>query len=358
MERLTRPLFGLAFATLGVGFVVFIAASTLLSTLNIAAGIAAGLVGLAGTTMVALRITGRDWRAVTLVSFSRVKPADVAMACLMAAASSVSLGGWFGQLSERVFPTFILELFDTSRILAGAMTNAIETSLVALAVVVLAPLFEEFFFRGVFFRGLTHRLSVGASVLLSAAVFSAYHLDPVGFLARTGIGALLAVLVWKTGSLWPAIAAHFTNNALAMGLMLAKVEDRDVPVWVSFTGLGVLVLTLVWVWRRRVEPMPPEVAKPAVSIGRAAWPWAAALGLAALIILAVDYRGTQLTRIDLSAPLLGAAEPAAEAELALLRKQARAGQAEVSEYEKKRSALSEARFEALFAGLRERLKAR
>ena len=343
------PLFWLSLISLGLGFAAFITFSSLFSALNIAVGIAAGLVTLAAATFIALSVTGHDWRQTT--GLTRFHGGDVLAGAALALANSLSVSNWFGELSAKIFPQFILDLFDTSRVLAGAMTNRIEQTVVVIAVVVLAPLAEEFFFRGVLFHGLTRRFGIVSSAVISGVVFSAYQLDPGGFLARAEIGFLLALLVWKTGSLWPAIAAHAANNALASGLMLAEVPDTALPTWAGLSSLAALVGLSAWLWRRPTREAVDDPPVTRASFIRVTAPWLVGFAIVAAVVYAVDARGGQLTRIDLSAPLLGAGDEAQEAALRRLRAQARAGDAAVDEYRAKREALSQARFKAMIERL-------
>jgi len=343
------PLLWLALVSLGLGFAAFITFSSLFSALNIAVGIAAGLVTLGAATFIALSVTGHDWRQVT--GLTRFNAGDVLAGALIAVANSLSISDWLGALSTKIFPQIILDFFDTSRVLAGAMTNRIEQTLVVIAVVVLAPLAEEFFFRGVLFHGLTRRFGVMTSALISGVVFSAYHLDPVGFLARAEIGFLLAVLVWKTGSLWPAIAAHAANNALASALMFAEVPDTELPRWVGFVSLGLLAVSGLWLWRQPTAEPVSDPPVPRASFIRVTAPWLVGFAVVAALVYAVDARGAQLTRIDLAAPLIGAGHESEETALQALRTQARAGDAKIAEYRTRREAMSQERFKAMIERL-------
>lgn len=331
--------------TLAVSFVVFMGASTTFAPLNVAASIAGGLVALGGATFVALSMTGREWRSSTGLSVFR--SADVAMAVLLGAANALSLSNWLGWLSSKLFPQVILDLFDTVRVLSSAMTNPLEQTAVLVAVVVLAPVAEEFLFRGVLFRGLTERLGIVASAVISGFIFSAYHLDPVGFLPRFEIGIVLALLVWKRGSLWPCIAAHAANNALAMILMAAEIQDSDMPWWVGVVSLVALLASTAWFWTRPTAAPPEVLQRPPVSFFRAVGPWVLPLAVSAVLIATLDARGGQLTRIDLATPLLGKGDEAEEAALVVLRAQARRGDAACEDYGTRRRALSKARLEAL-----------
>jgi membrane protease YdiL (CAAX protease family) len=69
------------------------------------------------------------------------------------------------------------------------------------------------------------RYGVGISVLVSAAVFAISHDTNPVMLAAFLIGVGTAVLFRKTGSVWPGLFLHATNNvvAIVMPLILASL---------------------------------------------------------------------------------------------------------------------------------------
>jgi membrane protease YdiL (CAAX protease family) len=95
-------------------------------------------------------------------------------------------------------------------------------SLVFLALV-LAPPIEEFVFRGVIYRGLRTRMPAAAAAILVTVVFTGLHAgELVHYWPGFGLIALLSLVTIalrvRTGSLLPAVAAHFGYNACAMAL--------------------------------------------------------------------------------------------------------------------------------------------
>jgi membrane protease YdiL (CAAX protease family) len=93
------------------------------------------------------------------------------------------------------------------------------TAAAALLIVIAAPLSEEIFFRGFIFGGLRRRLPFVAAALISAAIFGVFHYTGAGSLAvlpqLAFLGFALAWVYEQTGSIYPAIAIHVTNNLLA-----------------------------------------------------------------------------------------------------------------------------------------------
>lgn len=74
---------------------------------------------------------------------------------------------------------------------------------------------EEVFFRGT----LTNAYSVYGSkfaIAMSAIVFALFHFDIQNFVAPLLLGLLFSALIEITGSIYPAIIAHFVNNVIAV----------------------------------------------------------------------------------------------------------------------------------------------
>ena len=89
-----------------------------------------------------------------------------------------------------------------------------------LCIAVFAGVGEELFFRGVLQRLLiktTRNAWVG--ILLTAIIFSGFHMQFYGFLPRLFLGALLGAIYWYSGSLWVAILVHFLYDAVGVTLI-------------------------------------------------------------------------------------------------------------------------------------------
>jgi membrane protease YdiL (CAAX protease family) len=81
---------------------------------------------------------------------------------------------------------------------------------------VAAPFLEELLFRGLLFTALVQRMPVWLAALLSACLFSAFHLDPYAFLFRLAVGVGLAYIYYNTRNLWVSVAAHSMINLIAV----------------------------------------------------------------------------------------------------------------------------------------------
>ncbi|HLZ24354.1 MAG TPA: CPBP family intramembrane glutamic endopeptidase [Ktedonobacterales bacterium] len=92
-----------------------------------------------------------------------------------------------------------------------------------IGAVFIAPFCEEIFFRGFAFAGFLRGMPVWAAVLLSALLFGVAHGDMGSFALLFVIGVVLAVVRWRTGSIWPGMALHMANNALAAIFVVATL---------------------------------------------------------------------------------------------------------------------------------------
>jgi uncharacterized protein len=103
-----------------------------------------------------------------------------------------------------------------------------QVPLLALAIVLLAPLTEELLFRGTLLRSLLRKITPDAAVFVTAAIFGLVHLlgDPsVGTLIALPAIILLGVVsgaqAVKTGTLSRSILLHMGFNALSVVLLFA-----------------------------------------------------------------------------------------------------------------------------------------
>lgn len=88
--------------------------------------------------------------------------------------------------------------------------------ILAVLVVLVAPVVEEIFYRGLLLRAATRRWGERVAILVSSAWFGASHFQLVQFPALFGLGVVLAVLACRSRSLGPPIAAHVGFNAVTI----------------------------------------------------------------------------------------------------------------------------------------------
>ncbi|HTU11712.1 MAG TPA: CPBP family intramembrane glutamic endopeptidase [Allosphingosinicella sp.] len=95
--------------------------------------------------------------------------------------------------------------------------------------VVSGPIFEELLFRGAMFSALLRRWGIQAAAIAPSVLWALMH---VGYEAWfifsiAGSGVVLAIIRWKSGSLWPPLALHVMGNL---------VVTLDPYSWFAATG--------------------------------------------------------------------------------------------------------------------------
>ena len=83
-------------------------------------------------------------------------------------------------------------------------------------VVVIAPVIEELIFRGLILHGLRKNYIAVTAVLISALLFSLFHLNPWQMPATFVLGVLLGWLMIRTNSILLAILGHSLNNLIVL----------------------------------------------------------------------------------------------------------------------------------------------
>jgi membrane protease YdiL (CAAX protease family) len=127
-------------------------------------------------------------------------------------------------------------------------------------VVCVAPVAEEFFFRGFFYRALRSRFSVLPAAAIDGGLFGLIHFSGSGtdglliLPPLAALGFMFCLVYEKTGSLYPVIALHALNNALAFGI---QAEGWGVSaVFGPLVLLGCLLVP-------RLTPTAPHARAPA-----------------------------------------------------------------------------------------------
>jgi uncharacterized protein len=142
-----------------------------------------------------------------------------------AAALLVLLGmymmGLFSLLNKEIpLPAFLIkkEAAQNAAIEKIAVASTIPQLLVSIfAIGLLAAVGEELFFRGILQRIVIQWVkNPWAGIIVTAAVFSAVHLQFSGFLPRMALGIVLGALYWYSGSLWPGVLFHFLHNTIGV----------------------------------------------------------------------------------------------------------------------------------------------
>ena len=127
-----------------------------------------------------------------------------------------------------------------------------------LALVVVAPLGEEYICRGVLFGSLRQRYGTTLAVVLSALFFGILHVHPVAVINATMMGLVLAFVYAISRTLWAHILLHAANNLTDYLFLLYgydQVGFSDLLAghpWLYAVAyavaLGVTVCSIGWLW--------------------------------------------------------------------------------------------------------------
>lgn len=135
-----------------------------------------------------------------------------------------------------------------------AAHSAMEFLFLVFVVAIAPAICEEFFFRGYIQR--TFERTIGAhSIALVGVIFALFHMEPLGLFTLSMIGIWLGYVYYRSKSLLPNMAAHFTNNFVALYVMYrAPVilgvdvqSDQQIPIFWLLATIPLLAL-VAWAY--------------------------------------------------------------------------------------------------------------
>jgi membrane protease YdiL (CAAX protease family) len=123
----------------------------------------------------------------------------------------------------------------------------------------LTAIAEEFMFRG----GMQPILqkwtkNTHVAIWVTAAIFSAIHMEFYGFLPRMLLGALFGYFVAYSGSIWPAVWGHFLNNGSAVVItylyqkkhIKLNPDDTNIFSWWQYIFSLIIIIILLLVYKK------------------------------------------------------------------------------------------------------------
>lgn len=144
----------------------------------------------------------------------------------------------------------IPELFSEMQMSQYEMIENFLTSegvlLFGLFHVALVPAFcEEVLFRGYIMRAFEKSWGIITGVIVSGIIFGMFHLQLGNILPLATLGIVLGLMTWLSGSIWPAVVAHFINNgsAVVLGVNFPELLFTDIsaeslpPFWVLIISI-------------------------------------------------------------------------------------------------------------------------
>jgi uncharacterized protein len=153
-------------------------------------------------------------------------PAELGLRRPLHPAIKASVIAYFAYLGCAIVIAAVLEpeQEDVTREL-GADEGVLGSIVAGVLIVCVAPVSEEIFFRGFMFNGLRRGTSFVVAALVSAGIWGVFHYtgpETWGVVLQlTVFGVALAWLYERTGSLYPTIAVHGFNNAVAFAILMS-----------------------------------------------------------------------------------------------------------------------------------------
>lgn len=221
--------------------------------LGITIQIRAGEVGLLVSQVVLL--------ALPALAFAFAGPFDARSTLALRIPSSAGVGaallvilggipvGWFLAWVQGFFLEIPAEFLTALEELVRAESTG-ELLWLFLLVAVTPAICEELVFRGALLQGLRNGMPMSRAVLLSSAVFGAFHLSTetvIRFLPSAWLGLLLAIVAWRTRSIFPAMMMHMVNNGIIIAFVAwpalgeRVVSPDGEPFW-PLIPIGILLL--------------------------------------------------------------------------------------------------------------------
>ena len=213
------------------------------------------------------------WKTDSVKNALRLRPVSgailvrVALLALTGVGAAILLEQATQPLIARYFADWIPLLEVIEKLLTPKTAEGLLTNLLVIGLI--APICEEMLFRGAFQSTLEQRGPVRA-IAVTALAFGIIHLNPFNFIGPIIYGVAFGLVVWRTGSIIPAILWHALNNSTAV--LLAGIGGSDfVLTWWVNGGLTILFCLLLWEFilhtRQAKQPLSPLATAPATKRG-------------------------------------------------------------------------------------------
>lgn len=247
-----------AWVLLHLAFGLYVVSQFFLTKLGIIWGTAAGQI----LFLLLPALLFARWKSPSVKAALRLRPVTGAIwwRVTLLALTGVGAAIFGEQLTRpwiaRYFADWIPMLEVMAQLLTPKTADGLLSNLVVIGLV--APVCEEVLFRGAFQGSLEQRGPVRA-IAWTALVFGVIHLNPFNFIGPILYGVGLGLVVWRTGSILPAILWHALNNSVAVVMMGLGGSDF-VPPWWANAGLTLLFGCLLWEFILHTRQVVPTLS--------------------------------------------------------------------------------------------------
>lgn len=175
---------------------------------------------------------------------------------------------WLSWLNMQ-FPfseTYLKFEVDQLRLIENFLRSDHLLMLTVFHIAVVPAFCEELLFRGYILRNFQRSMVPWAAILLSGIIFGLFHVRFTQFIPLATLGVLLAWLTITTRSIWPAVIAHFVNNAgsVIFASLYPEIafdetmKDTMPPVYLVFSGIILTGFLLYYIQKVNYESKRSE----------------------------------------------------------------------------------------------------
>jgi uncharacterized protein len=175
---------------------------------------------------------------------------------IIVGAPSVWLLAWLNTFVP--LPTFLLELErQQTDMIEGFLKSDFNVALAIFHVAMVPAVCEEILYRGFALNLLRRTKAAWTAILITGIIFGFYHLRLSQVIPLATIGIFLGWITVKSGSLIPAMVAHFVNNAFSVLIVkfmpdspLAESAPEMPPLWLALGSIVLVYVVLYFIKRQ------------------------------------------------------------------------------------------------------------
>lgn len=167
---------------------------------------------------------------------------------------------YIGYLNSLIpVPDFFTDMQQTQYEMIENFLTSDGVLIMGLINIALVPaICEEVMFRGYVQSAFEKSWGVWPAIIISGLLFGLFHIQLSNLMPLAALGILLALVTWLSGSLVPAITAHFINNGGAVLLAtyypeLAFTEmsaETAPPIWLLLLSIMFSFLIIKLLYRQ------------------------------------------------------------------------------------------------------------
>ena len=124
--------------------------------------------------------------------------------------------------------------------------SAKEFMLLIFVVAITPAICEELLFRGYFQRTMERTIGV-KSFIVTGVLFGLFHMQPLGLINLSILGILFSFFYYRSKSIFPSSAAHFTNNLIALLFLYCQAKSINIgfPVDGKFSAVLIFLSLII-----------------------------------------------------------------------------------------------------------------